>query len=302
MSSIRAQSYHSITIGERNTWDNWYLVPTSRPLVNPPQVKTHYVNVPGRNGALDLTEAIAGRAVYGNRTGNWEFYVMNPSQIAPAYSNKMPYGVGDFCIRNNRLYQCNTAIPKKENWNSNHWTLVYTDSNSLWQSRYTTIMQYLQGQEFDVILDDDHWYYYHGRLAVDQWKSSPGNSTIVIAYNLEPYKMDARDVGGERWLWDPFYFGTPDETDDDKGDMIRSYKNLQVKGSLTVTYVLKTEMSPHPLITCSAAGMTVKFNGTTYNLHRGQNEMTQFTLSGGENTLIFTGNGRVTIQATGGIL
>lgn len=35
--------YHSITIGEKNTWDDWHLIPTSRPLVNPPSVNTHLI-------------------------------------------------------------------------------------------------------------------------------------------------------------------------------------------------------------------------------------------------------------------
>lgn len=69
--------YHSITIGEKNTWDDWHLVPISRPLVNPPQVKTSYVALPGGDGVLDLTTAMAGRPTYGNRTGSWTFRVLN---------------------------------------------------------------------------------------------------------------------------------------------------------------------------------------------------------------------------------
>lgn len=72
--------YHSITIGERNTWDDWHLVPTSRPLVNPPSVKTSYVDLPGGDGVLDLSTALTGRPLYGNRTGEWTFLVMNDYQ------------------------------------------------------------------------------------------------------------------------------------------------------------------------------------------------------------------------------
>ena len=53
--------YHSITIGTKNTWDDWHLIPKSRPLVNPPSVKTNVVDIPGGDGALDLSTALSGR-------------------------------------------------------------------------------------------------------------------------------------------------------------------------------------------------------------------------------------------------
>ena len=67
---------HSISIYNRNTWSSWHLIPTSRPVVNPPEVKTKYVDIPGANGSLDYTEALDG-VKYGNRTGSWEFMVAN---------------------------------------------------------------------------------------------------------------------------------------------------------------------------------------------------------------------------------
>lgn len=70
--------YYSITFGDKNTWWDWHIVPTSRPLVNPPEVKTEYVDIPGANGALDYTEAFGVR--YKNREGSWEFMVMNGYQ------------------------------------------------------------------------------------------------------------------------------------------------------------------------------------------------------------------------------
>lgn len=69
--------YHSITLGNKNTWDDWHLIPKTRPLVNPPQVKTNYIDIPGGDGVLDLTTALSGRPLYKNRTGSWEFIVEN---------------------------------------------------------------------------------------------------------------------------------------------------------------------------------------------------------------------------------
>lgn len=69
--------YHSITLGEMNTWDDWHLIPKSRPHINPPMVKTNYIEIPGADGILDLTTALSGRPRYKNRTGSWEFIVEN---------------------------------------------------------------------------------------------------------------------------------------------------------------------------------------------------------------------------------
>lgn len=92
MSSEQAKKYHSITIGDKNTWDDWHLVPTSRPLVPPPHVNASYVTIPGSNGALDLTEALTGYPTYTNRTGSWEFLVLNGyGEWYARYSEIMAY-------------------------------------------------------------------------------------------------------------------------------------------------------------------------------------------------------------------
>lgn len=75
-----SKKYHSINIGDINTWDDWHLVPSSRPVINPPEVKTEYVEIPGANGTLDYTEALTGSPVFKDRTGTWEFLVMNGYQ------------------------------------------------------------------------------------------------------------------------------------------------------------------------------------------------------------------------------
>lgn len=241
--------YHSIKIGIKNTWDDWHLVSSSRPLVNPPSPNTHFVDIPGGDGVIDLTDSISGRVTYGNRTGSWEFYVVNSGQLE--------YGV------------------------------TYDE----WYERYSDIMTYLHGRVFDVILEDDPAYYYRGRLEVNSWKSDPGNSIIIIDYNLGPYKW-ALYSQNDRWLWDPFNFET---------GVIRTYKDLVVNGSLTITYIA-SDVSTVPVIFTSGTGMTVSYAGTTYNLNKGYNTMNSMHFVEGENTLVFTGNGRVTIEATGGIL
>ena len=244
--------YHSITIGNKNTWDDWHLVSTSRPLVNPPTVKSHYVDIPGGNGSLDLTESISGRPVYGNRSGSWDFFVVNSGQLVPNSS----YGE--------------------------------------WYTRYTEIMEYLHGKEFHAVLEDDQAYYYQGRFTVEKWNSAKGNSVLSIKYDVNPFKRNVHGTN-EPWLWNPFNFET---------GVIRSYKDLIVRGTLGIDYIASFNTSV-PIIFCyltSGSSMNVSFDGITYTLKNGENRMAGMHFSEGVNRLTFTGYGQITIEATGGIL
>lgn len=61
----------------KHTYKDWFLIPTSRPSVEPPDVKTQEIEVPGMNGKLDYTESLLGYPLYENRSGSWEFMVEN---------------------------------------------------------------------------------------------------------------------------------------------------------------------------------------------------------------------------------
>lgn len=69
--------YHSITFGNKNTWEDWHLVPTSRPLFSPPKQKKSITDIPGGDGVLDMSEALTKYPVFNNREGSFEFIVMN---------------------------------------------------------------------------------------------------------------------------------------------------------------------------------------------------------------------------------
>lgn len=69
--------YHSLTIGGKNTWDEWKLIPSSRPDFAIPDAVTNYVDITGRYMPLDLSEVLTGHIMYSPRQGNWDFYVFN---------------------------------------------------------------------------------------------------------------------------------------------------------------------------------------------------------------------------------
>lgn len=233
--------YHSITFGSKNTWDDWHLIPKSRPVFNPPPVKTHFVEIPGGDGAIDLSTALAGRPLFGNRTGSFEFYAEN--------------GFKD------------------------------------WSALYSEIMVYLHGQKMRAVLEDDPAYFYEGRFTVNAWKSEQQRSTIVIDYNVNPYKRDTR-ASDEDWIWDTFNFET---------GIVRYYKDLIVTNRLDLV-IIGDVMPAIPTIIASASGMSVEFNGIGQSLDKGENVISSIKIQNGENLVSFFGNGKITIKLIGGRL
>ena len=69
--------YHSITFGEKNTWDDWRLVSPVLPSFAPPTQKTTYLDIPGASGAIDLSEMLTGYPIFNNREGSFEFLRLN---------------------------------------------------------------------------------------------------------------------------------------------------------------------------------------------------------------------------------
>ena len=67
--------YHSVTLGDKNTWDDWGLVSKERPFVAPPKPKTNFIDVPGSSIKLDFSEGLTGYPTYENRTGAIEFTI-----------------------------------------------------------------------------------------------------------------------------------------------------------------------------------------------------------------------------------
>lgn len=73
---------HSITFGEvqnrifvgKNTWYDWHLIPSSKPIVAEAGVSTNYVDIPGRlDGPIDMSEYLTGGIMYGARSGSFQF-------------------------------------------------------------------------------------------------------------------------------------------------------------------------------------------------------------------------------------
>lgn len=242
--------YHSIIFGDKNTWADWYLIPSSRPVFNPPKPKTKFIDIPGSDWHMDLSTVLTGDITYEGRTGSIEFYVDN-GQLSEYKESK-------------------------------------------WATLYSEIMDYLHGQLLHATLEDDLGFYYEGRFTVNQWKSDPHNSKIVIDYNVNPYKLESISSLDD-WIWDTFNFET---------GIIREYKDLKVDGELEFIVIgRRMQVIPSFIINSNDGnGMDVEFNGQTFHLQDGTSKVLNIVTKSGENILKFIGNGTVSIKYRGGCL
>lgn len=85
---IQSNFHHSIRFGDGtlengkfkgyDTYEDWHLIPSSRPTIAPPGVETKFVTIPGMDGSIDLSEFLRkDRPAFGNRAGTFDFYVAN---------------------------------------------------------------------------------------------------------------------------------------------------------------------------------------------------------------------------------
>ncbi len=79
-----------VMFNDKHSYFNWGLMFKSRPVISPPTPKTKYVEVPGADGAIDMTDSLTGYTQYQNRQISFEFIIMAGRENWPAiYSDLM---------------------------------------------------------------------------------------------------------------------------------------------------------------------------------------------------------------------
>lgn len=64
---------HSVIFGDKHSWKDWHLVPSSAVFVPPPKARTEYLDIPGTNGKLDISDILTGYPTYECRSGSFSF-------------------------------------------------------------------------------------------------------------------------------------------------------------------------------------------------------------------------------------
>lgn len=160
-----------------------------------------------------------------------------------------------------------------------------------WANNISNIGNYLHGRSRKFTLDSDPAYYYEGRFEEEHEKEFRPFSKVILTADCKPYKKELADSIAEDWPWDPFSF---------EDGIIREYGNIVVNGSYTLN-IIGREQILVPII-YSTAAMTVTYNNKTYNLATGKNYIYSITIQPGDNLLVFTGTGTISVEYRGGKL
>ena len=165
------------------------------------------------------------------------------------------------------------------------WEFTVTDRRGDWVDTYSDVLAKVHGKRTRIILDDDPGFFYDGRVMVNDWKSQEYYSSIVLDYDVEPYKYAVAGSSGEHdWLWDDLFSN------------IIYYGTFDVSGSVARNLINPSDQRVTPKFTCSAPITASFVGGGSYSLPAGTTASPGFSLAPGDNQMTFSGTGRVYVD------
>lgn len=273
-----------------NTYKDLYLVPTSRPVINPPTVKTKQIEVPGANGVIDLTESLTPYPVYNNRQGSIEFAVLNDKMNWQVlYSKIMNLLHGR---RAKMILEDDPGWYYEGRWAVNNWT---SNNDGTWSN--VTLDYDLYPYKLDINTSIDG----SAETGSDRWKWSPFSFVDGVIYNgLEP--VDYAAGSG-----DSYFKNIPVDSDDWVG-----YGAINDGSYLRTNRDISGWMPVCPSITFSAASMGIKIKSAElgYDYAKTYDEAGTYTdpqcllydWSNDGYAIFLKGHGTVTIKFRRGML
>lgn len=76
---------NSAMLNDKHTFYDYGLYVTNTNPVSPPKAKMQYISIPGRNGSLDITDALTGYTVYDNRDITLKLGGKKKAELWPAF-------------------------------------------------------------------------------------------------------------------------------------------------------------------------------------------------------------------------
>lgn len=140
-------------------------------------------------------------------------------------------------------------------------------------STVSKIANYLHGKRVTMKLTNDEDYFYSGRTAISDWEYSPGKGMLVIAMSADPFKYSVTESN--------VFVNLNNETK----SLTLPNKRMRVSPTLIVE-----------------GSVTMTFEGKTYSLQTGEQQLLNFVLSEGNNNVSFSGTGSVKINYRQGAL
>lgn len=151
--------------------------------------------------------------------------------------------------------------------------LTMTDEYEDFNDKVTVIANYLHGRKMRIILDEDDLHYYYGRCFINEWLTDRRIGQIAISCDCEPYKYDLN----------------------------KTIITASISGTTKVNVYGKRK-TVCPIIKV-AGDVNLLIDGKPVHLSSDkENEILDFYIREGNNTLTFTGNGMIELSYRGGEL
>lgn len=142
-----------------DAYDTWGLTPASRPKFKKPTLKSHYVDIPGANGDLDLTESLTGAPVY------------NP------IDDSIVFDINEYRDSNNHTIT---------------WSQRYDEIANFLHGRScdVVLLDDLTYVKVSGVWTIQSGWHYKGRVTVDDFVPGEVFSQLTLSFHLQPYKLN----------------------------------------------------------------------------------------------------------------
>lgn len=240
--------------------------------------------VPLKYSADIYVERLAGRGTQGKST--WTDWTLIPTERLSVAPPKPKYNFVDI-PGSSREMDLTESVTGFVNYGprTGSWEFVIVDPKKTWYELYTEIMEFLQGQRVRVVVRPDMDFYYEGRMYVNEFKSNPDNSSIVLDYHFMPWKINYHgDLDQlEGWVWQPNYLDNA---------MKQATFNLTAGGSSQgVDPSVFAPTIPRFLVAGGPVQLVVTSSvwkgAGTYELSAGDNTIEDIVMMNGSGTLLF---------------
>lgn len=112
-----------------------------------------------------------------------------------AYDSTSTYAVGDLCIYNNTLYECNTAISTAENFTPAHWTqtslsniifgdVLYDSTTPIISTTTLSGINFSNYKKLDVVIGRSDGAVFSATVKIDLEKTRNIGSTHINCFNF----------------------------------------------------------------------------------------------------------------------
>ena len=191
--AIRYFGEHSITfveydessaeiISRKNTWTDFHLVPTERPMIGVPSPKYTLVPIPGTNKIFDATDYMPGGLTFSRRTGQWSFNIDN-EQWESWYDAKNAL---EYFINGKRLY-CALADDPNTYYLGTFIASGWDDGEEYSQ---VTISYEIDYEAVDIDTSESDFGFVMRGYPIHKWFSDEYKKNIGVKYLSDIYSIE----------------------------------------------------------------------------------------------------------------